>query len=113
MFAYRGREYRIDLGDDNRAAFDAAMAPWIESAKVTKQARVSRARPTAPEVHGKRIAMPGQAHSAEELQGLKVWAETNRVKISMGRAPVEVWQAFYDDDASRLPAERRITDEAA
>lgn len=83
-FAFEGKEYTIDLSDENAEAFRKAVAPYIEAGhRVTGNKKTSRT--TAPTTR------------SEHTKAVREWARGNGYTISdRGRIPADVMQAYAD-----------------
>ena len=81
-FAFEGKEYTIDLSDENAEAFREVMAPYIEAGhRVTGNKKP--ARNTAPKTR------PG------DTKVVRGWARANGYTVSdRGRIPAEVADAY-------------------
>src|SRR6187402_271653 len=78
-FSYRGSSYNIDLSEKNAAAFDKAIAKYIDHA--TRES----SRRTAPRATA---ASPGAKRS--DLAEVRAWAAANGYEISSrGRVAAE------------------------
>lgn len=82
-FAVEGKEYSIDLSDENAEAFRAAVAPYIEAGhRVT--GRNKAARRTSAQT------------SSTETKAIREWAQANGYDVSnRGRIPADVMQAYH------------------
>ena len=80
-FGYQGLLYEIDLSEGNAAAFDAALGPFLENA------RVIRGRPLAPR--------PPTADPGPDPRIVRAWARENGVAVPpRGRVPGSVVAAY-------------------
>lgn len=86
-FAYAGTAYEIDLSDANRAALEAALAPYVGAArKVSPGRRVPVAKRKA-----------GVGASANEI---RTWALAQGMEVSArGRVSSEVREAYENAHA--------------
>ena len=80
-FAFEGKEYSIDLSDDNAEAFRQAIAPYIEAGHRVTGSKAKAARRTA--------APSGNTKAIRE------WARNNGYDVSdRGRIPADVADAY-------------------
>lgn len=80
-FAFEGKEYTIDLSDDNAQAFRDAVAPYIEAGH-----RVTRSKAKA----ARRAAAP-----SGNTKAIREWARNNGYDVSdRGRVPTDVADAY-------------------
>ncbi|ODQ94917.1 hypothetical protein BFG51_13730 [Dietzia alimentaria] len=80
-FAFEGKEYSIDLSEDNAEAFREAMAPYIEAGQRVTGGKAKVARKT-PATSG-------------NTKAIREWAQTNGYDVSdRGRIPADVMQAY-------------------
>lgn len=82
LFAFEGKEYTIDLSDENVEAFRQAMAPYIEAGhRVTGNKKT--VRNSAPKT------------TAGDTKAVREWARANGYTVSdRGRIPAEVANAY-------------------
>lgn len=86
-FGYQGLLYEIDLSESNAAAFDAALGPFLENA------RVIRGRPLAPR--------PPAQDPGPDPRLVRAWARANGVAVPQrGRVPGSVVAAYLADAGS-------------
>lgn len=81
-FAFDGKEYSIDLSDENAAQFREVMAPYVESGH-----RVSgtKAKPT------RKVA----GRSSGDTKAIRDWARDNGFTVSdRGRIPANIMDAY-------------------
>lgn len=82
-FAFEGKEYSIDLGDDNAEAFRQTMAPYIEAGHRVPGGKAKAARKTT-----------GKTSSAD-TKAVREWARANGYDVSdRGRIPADVMDAY-------------------
>jgi hypothetical protein len=82
-FAFEGKEYSIDLSDENAEAFRAEVAPYIEAGHRVTGSKTKTARKSA----GK--TSPG------DTKAIRDWARTNGYDVSdRGRIPSDVMEAY-------------------
>lgn len=80
-FAFEGKEYAIDLSDDNAEAFREAVAPYIQAGHRVTGSKAKAARRTA--------APSGNTKAIRE------WARNNGYDVSdRGRIPADVADAY-------------------
>lgn len=84
-FAFDGKDYTIDLSDENAAAFREAVAPYVSAGHRQTSAKRKPARKgagTAP---------------AGNTKAIREWARENGHDISeRGRIPAEIMAAYSD-----------------
>lgn len=81
-FGLDGTTYEIDLGDANRAKFNAAFAPYVEAGRRIgrPRSRPSASRSSAPKV---------------DNTAIRVWAKNHGLHVSeRGRISAEVLQQY-------------------
>ncbi len=105
-----GKAKGLDMSQESYRAMLMAMEPYLKCARPVRAEPASVS--TVPEVNGRKIAVPGQTHPTEERLALKLWADEHGVYVRSGQTPVPIWQAFYDDDLSKVPADRFIKNRA-
>lgn len=82
-FAFQGKEYAIDLSDDNAEAFREAVAPYIEAGHRVTGSKTKAARKNTGKT------------SSEDTKKVREWARANGYEVSdRGRVPAEVTQAY-------------------
>lgn len=82
-FAVDGRNYTLDLNEENAAKFRAALEPWIGSA------RKAGAPPAKPKVRG--------ALDRAQAQAIREWAQAQGLHVGdRGRIPATVQKAWED-----------------
>lgn len=83
-FALEGAQYQIDLSEENIAALEKALAPYVEKAH----------RVPAAAGRGRRRAAASTDAGASAAQ-VRAWAAEQGIKVSpRGRIPAEVMDAF-------------------
>lgn len=83
-FSYRGVSYTIDLSEKNAAAFDKAMAKYVDSATRESGRRQASTRGAAP-ANGRRT----------DLADIRTWATDNGYEVSgRGRIASEIIAAY-------------------
>jgi len=84
-FSFAGSDYEIDLNDENYAAFQQSLAPYLEKAR-----RIKRSR------KGGSGAAPGtRATGGQDTARIRAWAKENGYDVSeRGRVPREVKEAY-------------------
>lgn len=82
-FAFEGKEYSIDLSDDNAEAFRAAVAPYIEAGhRVTGNRSKTSRKATTKTASG-------------DTKAIREWARENGYDVSdRGRIPADVMDAY-------------------
>ena len=82
-FAFEGKEYSIDLSDDNAEAFRQTIAPYIEAGHRVTGAKTKAARKTAGKT----------SHS--DTKAIREWAHENGYDVSdRGRIPANIMDAY-------------------
>ena len=88
-FSIEGRQYQIDLSDENAAKLRDALAPFIDAARKVG-GRGGRARQRQPAVPEK----PARS-KREDTIAIREWARQNGHKVSdRGRIPKSVIEAY-------------------
>lgn len=83
-FAFDGKEYSIDLSDENAAQFAEVMAPYIESGHRVTGTKAKSARKAA--------AKPA---TGVDSKVIREWARENGYEVSdRGRIPVDIVDAY-------------------
>jgi len=83
QFSWQGAAFEIDLNAKNAKAFEAAIAPYMASARRLSGARRAPARKGA------------SARPANELASIRTWAAENGHQVAArGRVPTAVVEAF-------------------
>lgn len=86
-FAFRGKEYEIDLNQKNAAAFDKAMSKFVGNARQVGGRAASRSRG--------RSNQRGTVSRKQELTEIREWARSNDFEVSdRGRIPAAVVEAY-------------------
>lgn len=83
FFAFDGKEYSIDLSDENADTFRQAMAPYIEAGhRVTGNKTKTARKATAKNASG-------------DTKAIREWAQANGHGVSdRGRIPATVTEAY-------------------
>lgn len=82
-FAFEGKEYSIDLSDENAEAFRAAVAPYIEAGHRVTGNRTKTARKSTAKT------------SSGDTKAIRDWARTNGHDVSdRGRIPADIMDAY-------------------
>lgn len=82
-FAFEGRQYSIDLSDDNAQALREAMAPYIEAGHRVTGTKAKAARKTTGKT------------SPADTKAIREWARDNGYDVSdRGRIPADVMEAY-------------------
>ena len=90
-FALDGRNYELDLTDENRAKLHEALAPYVNSARKLGGRRRSAARPDRAVKRSGR----GPGYDRQTLKSIREWAKKNGYRVSdRGRLPAAVLQAW-------------------
>lgn len=83
-FAFEGREYTIDLSDENAAQFREVMSPYIENGHRVTGARAKPARKAAT-----------RSTSSGDTKAIREWARENGHDVSdRGRIPADIMEAY-------------------
>ncbi|MDX2358924.1 Lsr2 family protein [Dietzia sp. PP-33] len=81
-FAFEGKEYSIDLSDENAEAFREAVAPYIQAGHRVTGSKAKTARKTTTVASG-------------NTKAIREWARNNGYDISdRGRIPADVADAY-------------------
>lgn len=87
LFAFRGKEYEIDLNQKNAAAFDKAMSKFVGAARQVGSKAASSSRG--------RSKQRGTVSRKQELAEVREWARSSGYEISdRGRIPAAVVEAY-------------------
>ncbi|MET3860720.1 hypothetical protein ABIE38_001642 [Dietzia sp. 2505] len=82
-FAFEGKEYSIDLSDENADAFREVMAPYIDAGHRVTGGRNKPARKAAAK------------SSSGDTKAIREWARENGFEVSdRGRIPADVMEAY-------------------
>ena len=82
-FAFDGKEYSIDLSDDNAAQFREVMAPYVENGHRVTGTKARPARKAA-----------GRSASGD-TKAIRDWARNNGYEVSdRGRIPANIMDAY-------------------
>jgi len=93
-FSLAGRNYEIDLSEDNAKKLRDALAPFVNAARRV----TARRRPgSSAGASGSRTSVADR----EQNQAIREWARKRGMKVSdRGRIPVEVLEAYNRRDES-------------
>lgn len=84
-FGFGGKDYTIDLGDENAEAFRQAMAPYIEAGEKVSTSRRKPARKSSGKSGG------------TDTKAIREWARQNGHNVSeRGRIPADVMAAYAE-----------------
>ena len=82
-FAFDGKEYSIDLSDENAEAFREVMAPYIDAGH-----RVTGGKGKSPRKAAAKTA-------SGDTKAIREWARNNNFDVSdRGRIPADVMEAY-------------------
>ncbi|MFN3601874.1 MAG: Lsr2 family protein [Dietzia sp.] len=82
-FAFDGKEYSIDLSDENAEAFREVMAPYIDAGHRVTGGKSKPARKAAAK------------SSSGDTKAIREWARENGFDVSdRGRIPADVMEAY-------------------
>lgn len=82
-FAFEGKEYSIDLSDENAQAFRRAVAPYVEAAHRVTGSKAKAARKATSKT------------TSGDTKAIRDWARTNGYDVSdRGRIPADVLEAY-------------------
>ncbi|MBB0992431.1 MULTISPECIES: histone-like nucleoid-structuring protein Lsr2 [Dietzia] len=85
-FAFDGKEYTIDLSDENAEKFREVMAPYVENGH-----RVSSSGKAKPA----RRAAAKSSSSSGDTKAIREWARSNGYEVSdRGRIPSDIMDAY-------------------
>ncbi len=77
-FAFDGSQYEIDLSAANIDRLEAALAPFVENARVLRKSRTRK-----------------QSQAGGRASEIRDWANANGYKVSpRGRIPAEIVEAY-------------------
>lgn len=83
FFAFDGKEYSIDLSDENADTFRQAMAPYIEAGQRVTGNKTKTARKTTTK------------NASGDTKAIREWAQANGHDVSdRGRIPATVTEAY-------------------
>ncbi|MGN0102012.1 MAG: Lsr2 family protein [Dietzia sp.] len=83
-FAFDGKEYTIDLSDENAAKFREVMAPYVENGHRVTTGKAKPARRTA-----------SKSAASGETKAIREWARKNGYEVSdRGRIPADIMDAY-------------------
>ena len=89
-FGLDGKQYEIDLSDNNAAALRSALAEFVAAARRPTGRRRSQSRSAV-------VAAPVTA-DREQNQAIREWARARGMKVSdRGRIPTEVTEAYHQE----------------
>lgn len=82
-FAFEGKEYSIDLSDENAETFRAAVAPYIKAGHRVTGSKTKTARKSTAKT------------SSSDTKAIRDWARTNGHDVSdRGRIPADLIDAY-------------------
>ena len=84
-FAFDGKEYTIDLSDENAEKFREVMAPYVENGhRVSSSGKAKPARRAA-----------AKSSSSGDTKAIREWARSNGYEVSdRGRLPSDIMDAY-------------------
>ena len=89
-FSLEGRQYQVDLSDENAAKLRDALAPYIDVARKAGSRSGGRGRPRQTAVADK----PARSNR-EETAAIRAWAREHGHQVSdRGRIPKSVLEAY-------------------
>ena len=101
-FSVNGKDYIIDLSDDNAAAFNEALAPYIEHARrapANKRSNARKSRSSSAAARAKR----------EKTAQIRAWALENGVTVSkrgqLGQDTIAAYEAAHAAPTAENAAE--------
>lgn len=84
-FAFDGKEYTIDLSDENAEKFREVMAPYVENGHRVTTGRAKPARKSSGR----------SSSSSGETKAIREWARNNGYEVSdRGRIPADIMDAY-------------------
>lgn len=84
-FSFDGKDYEIDLGDDNAEAFREALAPYIDAGRKVTVANRKQPRKSPSKT------------SSKDTKAIREWAKENGHNVSdRGRIPADVMAAYHE-----------------
>lgn len=105
VFAFDGKAFEIDLAEPNWTMLQDLLGPFLEAGTVVGKAEVQRGGSirNAPKVDVER-------HSREDLDGMRLWANANGVKLPPGggRVAEAIWQAWRVNKPDILAEKYRL-----
>lgn len=82
-FAFDGKEYSIDLSDENAAQFREVMAPYVENGRRVTGTKEKTARKSTSKA------------TSGETKAIRDWARDNGYEVSdRGRIPADIMDAY-------------------
>lgn len=95
-FSVSGRDYEIDLSEQNRAELDALLAEFEDKMKkFTDAARPAGRTTSARSSSGGRASSKSSSTSSAEASKVRLWAVDNGFDVKdRGRIPAEVMDAY-------------------
>jgi len=94
VFGWDGRQYEIDLTDENAKRFEEAIAPFLEAARMVGRLQLIQQRKFPRALNG----APAVAtfRDREQTAAMRRWANANGYEVSdRGRIPGNVEEAFH------------------
>lgn len=86
-FAFDGKEYAIDLSDENADKFREVMAPYVENGHRVTGTKAKPARKSA------------SRSSSGDTRAIRKWARSNGYDVSdRGRIPADIMDAYAADN---------------
>lgn len=99
--AIDGKKRYIDMSPETFERFMKAIGPFFEKGR-------RNAMPgTKPTKTTRTVKRPAPKHDPAERAQLRAWCRLHGVKVTRGRAPEAVWDAFHADDPDLVPADKR------
>lgn len=90
-FAFEGREFELDLSEQNAAAMREAMTPWVSAAR---------------RIGGRQVGAGGRERArrdSAQTAAIRAWAAENGHQVSThGRIPAAVERAFHEAGGARV-----------
>ncbi|PRI12653.1 histone-like nucleoid-structuring protein Lsr2 [Leucobacter massiliensis] len=88
-FSFEGKDYEMELGEENRQKFADALAPYIRVARAAKVAKAPVSAPKPANDPATRRA------AAERVAAIREWAQEQGMEVSdRGRLPFDVIEAY-------------------
>jgi hypothetical protein len=105
VFGYKGLNYEIDLGLENRVRLDELLAEFIETARIVEDPRRGGSpRPRQAPREGGAAGRP-LSPNAERNSRIRAWASANGYSVvDKGRIAKEVVSAYEKANPEDVPA---------
>ena len=92
-FAYRGKQYEIDLSAINAKQFDTTMMKWIDASRVISGGKKPAAKKTT--TNGSSNGNMNTTDKTEYYAAVREWARKNAIQVhDRGRIPTSVIEGY-------------------